>query len=324
MLNRNGTKKLAEIVRVILEDIDKRDSKKEELEEADEEDNTNCTPGQDGKCADEASMGGPGPISEDGGEDDSLWGKYADDEYPHAPWDEPKEEPLDLDDPNLEDREHAYWVQDPKMWEAFKEYLTNGGLRRGEVTEDTFKLLSKARAKLDAGKSIEFIGKEGTPEHDINMNFQDAIEDHHPTFWFKKSKENKMNESKKLTRSMLKAILLEEYRNVVEAYPPGTPKGRTSAQLAADTPSHNLTFSDEEGDEDSDDSGGIVTGLENEEKINELVRLLNLVDHVSFGEIMDVASSLPKGTRTLEKIMGLAADLPEGTLEMIWNDVVAE
>jgi len=131
---------------------------------------------------------------------------------------EDRKDPIDLDDDRLKDREHAYWVQDPTMWKAFNEYLTNGALRRGEVTVDTFKLLSKARAKLDAGESIEFIGKEGTPEHDINMNFQDAIEDHDPAYWLKKSKESKMNESKKLTRSMLKTILQEEYQKVLEEY----------------------------------------------------------------------------------------------------------
>lgn len=164
------------------------------------------------------------PISAIGeGDDpvDPMDSRYDDDPIDVSDLEDSKHDisdPIDLDDDRLKDREHAYWVQDPKMWEAFKEYLTNGGLRRSEVTVDTFKLLSKARAKLDAGESIEFIGKEGTPEHDINMNFQDAIEDHDPAYWLKKSKESKMNESKKLTRSMLKTILQEEYQKVLEEY----------------------------------------------------------------------------------------------------------
>lgn len=125
---------------------------------------------------------------------------------------EDRNDPVDYMDSRYDDRKHAYWVQDDEMWKAFI------AARKEEVTKDTLKLLSTARAKLKRGESIEFIGKEGDPEHDINMKFQTAIEDHDPTFWLKKSKGSKMKESKKITRSMLKTILQEEYQKVLEEY----------------------------------------------------------------------------------------------------------
>lgn len=146
------------------------------------------------------------------------------------------DDPVDPTDSRYDDRKHAYWIQDPKMWSAFKEYLANGGLLKREVTVDTFKLLSKARAKLDRGESIEYIGKEGTPEHDDNMNFQYAIDDHDPTHWLKKLKGNKMNESKKITKGMVLQVLQEEYQNVFKEYGMKTPYDRDDDAVAGKKP----------------------------------------------------------------------------------------
>jgi hypothetical protein len=219
---------LEEIVRLILQEgymkkSYKRDGDegkdKRELEEAELGDpNTNCTPGQPGQtCADAFNMGA---ISEDEGED--------------AFDIEDRKDPIDLDDDRLKDREHAYWVQDPKMWEAFEAFYKwqqlhpEGGLA---VMPGTYEVLQDAKAALDDPEdSIEVIGPMARETRDRNYEFRDAIEDHDPATtpsfkawtktpafkaWIKKLKENKMKESKKLTRSILKTILQEEFENIM-------------------------------------------------------------------------------------------------------------
>jgi len=216
--------------------------------------NTNCTPGQPGgTCADAYNVGAISEDEDDLGLDiedredpiDPMDPRYDDDPIDVSDLENPKHDisdPVDPRDSKYDDREHAYWVQDPKMWSAFEAFYEwqklhpEGGLA---VMPGTYKVLQGAKAALEAALNnpedpgIEVVGPMARKTRDRNFEFQDAIEDHDPAAtpafkawtktpdfkaWLKNSKGNKMNESKKLTRSMLKAILQEEYRNVLEEY----------------------------------------------------------------------------------------------------------
>jgi len=96
-----------------------------------------------------------------------------------------------------------YWIEDyeGEEWiDILGRLLIQNKLTPG--TGNSLDLLMRAKRKLRDGQELE--------QEDI-----DVIEDSHPTKG--RTDENQFSESKKLTRSMLKTILQEEYRNVVEA-----------------------------------------------------------------------------------------------------------